>query len=90
MLFLLLWVFSLRSRPIKAVSGLFLIFYGTFRVSIEFVRLPDMHLNEAADGYLAFGWLTMGQALSAPMILAGIVLFWLAYKKNVFVERKAR
>ena len=90
MLFLLLWVFSLRSRPIKAVSGLFLIFYGTFRVAIEFVRLPDMHLNEAADGYLAFGWLTMGQALSAPMILAGIVLFWLAYKKNVFVERKAR
>ncbi|MFL2546059.1 MAG: prolipoprotein diacylglyceryl transferase [Candidatus Rariloculaceae bacterium] len=88
-LFLILWAFSLRSRPIKAVSGLFLIFYGTFRVAIEFVRLPDTHLNEAADGYLAFGWLTMGQLLSTPMILAGIVLFWLAYKENAFVERKA-
>jgi phosphatidylglycerol:prolipoprotein diacylglycerol transferase len=89
MLFVILWTFSLRSRPIKAVSGLFLIFYGVFRVVIEFVRLPDTHLNEAADGYLAFGWLTMGQVLSTPMILAGIVLFWLAYRENAFVERKA-
>ena len=60
-----------------------------FRVAIEFVRLPDTHLNEAADGYLAFGWLTMGQVLSTPMILVGIVLFWLAYRHNAFVERKA-
>ena len=38
--------------------------------------MPDLHL-----GYLAYGWLTMGQLLSAPMILAGIYMLWLAYRK---------
>jgi phosphatidylglycerol:prolipoprotein diacylglycerol transferase len=89
LLFLILWGFSLRPRPIPAVSGLFLFCYGIFRIVIEFVRLPDKHLNEAADGYLAFDWLTMGQVLSLPMVLAGIALFWFAYRDNSFVERKA-
>jgi len=89
LMFLILWTFSFRPRPIRAVSGLFLICYGIFRVSIEFVRLPDTHLNEATEGYLAFGWLTMGQVLSAPMILAGVVLFWLAYRDQTFVERRS-
>ena len=88
LLFAILWGFSLKARPIRAVSGLFLIFYGIFRVTIEFVRLPDVHLNEAAGGYLAFGWLTMGQVLSLPMIIAGAVLFWLAYRDNAFVEKR--
>ncbi len=88
-LFLILWRFSSRPRPIRAVSGLFLMCYGIFRVAVEFVRLPDQHLNEAADGYLAFGWLTMGQVLSVPMILAGVVLFWLAYRADSLIERKA-
>jgi len=86
-LFLILWGFSKRPRPIMAVSGLFLIFYGVFRVAIEFVRLPDQHMNVAADGYLAFGWLTMGQVLSAPMIVAGVMLLALAYRVNAYVER---
>ena len=89
LMFLILWTFSLRTRPIRAVSGLFLICYGVFRVSIEFVRLPDTHLNEATGGYLAFGWLTMGQILSTPMILAGVVLFGLAYRDQSFVERRS-
>ena len=88
-LFLILWSFSRKPRPIMAVSGMFLFFYGVFRVAIEFVRLPDQHLNEAADGYLAFGWLTMGQVLSAPMIIAGVILFVLAYRTNRYVERYA-
>jgi phosphatidylglycerol:prolipoprotein diacylglycerol transferase len=57
-----------------AVSGLFLLGYGVFRTAVEFVRLPD-------DGeYLAFGWLTRGQVLSVPMIVAGAVLIFLAYR----------
>ncbi len=40
----------------------------------EFFRQPDEQL-----GYLAFGWLTMGQLLSLPMIIAGAVLLYLAY-----------
>jgi phosphatidylglycerol:prolipoprotein diacylglycerol transferase len=44
---------------------------------VEFVRQPDEHL-----GFLAFDWLTMGHVLSAPMILFGLLLLWLAYRKQ--------
>lgn len=76
-LFAILWLYSARPRPVMSVSGLFLIFYGSFRFLVEFVRLPDEHL-----GYLAFGWLTMGQVLSLPMIVAGIVIFGLAHRRQ--------
>lgn len=75
-LFTLLWLYSARRPPTMAVSGAFLLGYGTFRFLIEFVRLPDAQL-----GYLAFGWVTMGQVLSTPMILAGLVLLALAYRR---------
>jgi len=76
-LFAVLWLFSARPRPTMAVSGLFLLGYGVSRFAVEFLRLPDAHL-----GYLAFGWVTMGQLLSAPMVLAGAVLMVLAYRKQ--------
>jgi phosphatidylglycerol:prolipoprotein diacylglycerol transferase len=76
-LFLVLWLFSSKPRPTMAVSGLFLVCYGTFRSLVEFVRLPDEHIQ-----YLAFGWLTMGQLLSAPMIVAGVFLLAYAYRKG--------
>ena len=60
-----------------AASGLFLLFYGLFRVLIEFVRVPDEHL-----GYLAFGWVTMGQLLSLPMIVAGVAIVTVAYTRS--------
>lgn len=72
-LFLVLWWFSRRPRPVMAVSGLFLLGYGAFRFGVEFVRVPDAQL-----GYLALDWVTMGQVLSAPMILFGIVLLLLS------------
>ncbi|WP_295454936.1 prolipoprotein diacylglyceryl transferase [uncultured Thiodictyon sp.] len=76
-LFLILWTFSSRPRPMMAVSGLFLLLYGCFRFSIEFVRTPDVQL-----GYLAFDWLTMGQILSTPMILCGALFLLLAYRRR--------
>jgi phosphatidylglycerol:prolipoprotein diacylglycerol transferase len=73
-LFLILYWFTARPRPRLAPSGLFLLCYGVFRFLIEFVRLPDADI-----GYLAFGWLTMGQLLSLPMIVAGLaMLAWAA------------
>ena len=74
-LFLILWLYSARPRPVMSVSALFLIGYGVFRFAVEFVRLPDAHL-----GYLAFGWLTMGQVLTLPMLVFGCILLWLAYR----------
>lgn len=75
--FIILWWFSSKPRPRMAVSGLFLVCYGIFRFTVEFVRQPDPQL-----GYLAFNWLTMGQVLSFPMILAGAALMALAYRRN--------
>lgn len=74
-LFVILWVFSSRPRPLRAVSGLFMLGYGVFRFAIEFVRQPDAHI-----GFVALGWLTEGQLLSAPMILFGIYLLVTAYR----------
>jgi phosphatidylglycerol---prolipoprotein diacylglyceryl transferase len=74
-LFVILWLFSARRPPRMAVSGMFALGYGVFRFAVEFVRLPDAHI-----GYLAWGWLTMGQVLSLPMVLLGITLLWLAYR----------
>lgn len=70
-LFAVLWWFSSRPRPRYAVSGLFALLYGVFRFLVEFVREPDAHL-----GYLAFGWLTMGQVLSVPLVIVGLWLLW--------------
>ena len=50
------------------VSGLFLLFYGLFRVSLESVREPDVGMPAFPFG------LTMGTLLSLPMILAGAAL----------------
>lgn len=56
-------------RPRGTFIGLFLAMYGVFRFLVEFVREPDVQI-----GYLWGGWLTMGQVLSVPLIVAGIVL----------------
>jgi phosphatidylglycerol:prolipoprotein diacylglycerol transferase len=72
-LFLILWFFSARPRPTMSVTGLFLLCYGVFRFVVEFYRTPDADL-----GFLALGWLTMGQLLSAPMIVAGILMLLIA------------
>ncbi len=74
LLFLILWIYSLRPRPMMAISGLFLFCYGLFRFAVEFVRMPDAHI-----GYLAFDWFTMGQLLTLPMLVAGLVLISMAY-----------
>lgn len=78
-LFAVLWWFSLRRPPIRTVSGLFLVLYGTFRILVEFLRVPDEHL-----GYLALDWLTMGQVLSVPMVLFGAYLLWSGYRRQVY------
>jgi phosphatidylglycerol:prolipoprotein diacylglycerol transferase len=74
LLFILLWQYSSRKRPLGAVSCLFLIGYGVFRFSAEFFREPDDFL-----GLLALD-LSMGQWLSVPMMLAGVALLVRAYR----------
>ena len=76
-LFLIVWLFSAKPRPTMAVSGVFALSYGIFRFLVEFVRQPDAQL-----GYLAFGWVTMGQVLSLPLIMVGVALLTLAYGRR--------
>jgi phosphatidylglycerol:prolipoprotein diacylglycerol transferase len=51
--------------------------YGVFRFAVEFVRVPDEN-----RGYLLFGWVTMGQLLSLPMVLAGLAMLAYAYQRR--------
>jgi len=73
LLFIILWIYSKKPRATKAISGLFLMFYGLFRIMVEFVRQPDAHMG--VQGFVAMQWLTMGMILSFPMILLGLYLF---------------
>ncbi len=69
LLFTLMWLYSAKARPAKSVSAMFLILYGLFRFIAEFYREPDLGI-----GFVAFNWLTMGQLLSLPMIVGGLLL----------------
>mgnify|MGYP001824190499 CR=1 FL=1 len=72
-LFFILWFYSARPRPVASVSGLFLLLYGAFRFIVEFAREPDAYL-----GFVLLDWMTMGQILSLPMIVAGLVIMYLS------------
>lgn len=69
---------KLPPRPRGTFVGCFLVLYGVFRFIIEFVREPDAQL-----GYLWGGWLTMGQVLSAPLVVAGIALLVWAWNRQL-------
>ena len=75
LLLLLSW---LAARPAVRdrhgiLTGVFLIWYGCCRIFIEFFREPDPQL-----GYLLWGFVTMGQVLSLPMLAVGAYLIWRA------------
>ncbi|HTI18683.1 MAG TPA: prolipoprotein diacylglyceryl transferase [Trinickia sp.] len=74
-LFLVLWFFSRKPRPVGATSAVFLIGYGLARFIVEFAREPDDFL-----GLLALGF-SMGQWLSLPMIAVGITLLAWSYRR---------
>jgi len=63
------------------VTGMFLLLYGIFRTAVEFVREPDAHI-----GYIYGEWLTMGQVLSFPMAVFGVIFLVMAYRNNVNTE----
>jgi phosphatidylglycerol:prolipoprotein diacylglycerol transferase len=83
-LFGVLWWWSSRPRPRYSVAGLFALIYGLGRFLVEFVREPDSHL-----GYLAFGWLTMGQVLSLPLVALGLYWLWRSRRSPTLQPRLA-
>lgn len=77
-LFFILKAFSQKQRKDGSVCGMFLLMYSIFRFSIEFIREPDYNL-----GYLAWGWLTMGQILCVPMLIVGMSLIFFRSKNSI-------
>jgi len=67
--FALVGWFARKPRARGTLAGLFLVWYALVRIGVEFVRVPDAQI-----GYLMQDWLTMGQLLSWPMLLAGVWL----------------
>lgn len=81
-LFAIVFWYTRKPRPQLAPSGLFLLCYGIFRFAVEFFREPDRHI-----GFDALGWLTRGQLLSLPMILAGLGFLLFAYWRGAATRR---
>lgn len=77
LLFVILLWFTRAPRPPWSAAGLFLLGYGIFRSTAEFFRQPDAHI-----GFDALGWLTRGQMLSLPMIIAGAAIMIWAYRRG--------
>lgn len=76
-LFVLVFWFSQKSRPLGAVSGVFLVAYGSLRIFSEFFREPDSHIT-----FDLYSRVTRGQLLSVPMILLGLGLLLVAYLQS--------
>ncbi|MEN9724618.1 MAG: Prolipoprotein diacylglyceryl transferase [Pseudomonadota bacterium] len=80
LLFLILWIYSNKPRATGTVSALFLMGYGAFRFAVEFTREPDANL-----GLLNLG-LSMGQWLSLPMVIVGLVMFFYHREKTISIR----
>ena len=78
-LFLILYLLcNINSKKNKfgLISCYFLFFYGLFRFFLEFLREPDSHLG------LYYSFFTMGQLLSFPMVLIGVIIYLKYYNES--------
>ncbi len=80
LLFVVLWIYSRKSRPYLAVSGMFAAGYGCARFFTEYFRMPDYEV------FIGPWTISAGQMLSLPMIVLGIALLLIAYKKPPAAE----
>jgi phosphatidylglycerol:prolipoprotein diacylglycerol transferase len=75
LLFIVLWLYARKPRPYLAVSGVFALGYGCARFFTEYFRMPDYEVSFV-------GWtISAGQMLSLPMIVLGLILLFVAYRK---------
>ena len=76
LLFIVLWMYSRKPRPRLAVSGVFALGYGCARFFTEYFRTPDYEVHFAG------ATISAGQMLSVPMIVLGLVLIIVAYRRQ--------
>jgi phosphatidylglycerol---prolipoprotein diacylglyceryl transferase len=76
LVFVIMWFFARKQRPMMAVSGLFAVLYGCARFFTEYFRTPEFEVH-------VFGATFSGsQIYSIPMVLLGITLLILAYTRD--------
>ena len=80
LLFIVLWLYSRKPRPYLAVSGVFAVGYGCARFSTEYFRIPDYEV------FIGPWIISAGQMLSLPMIVLGMALLFITYKKPPTAE----
>jgi len=79
LLFIILQGYARKRQPKGVLSGLFLMWYGIFRIVAECFREPDFN-----QGFIALEWITKGQILSLPMIMVGLfILFYAKYPRRI-------
>lgn len=78
LLFIVLWLYSRKPRPYLAVSGVFAAGYGCARFYTEYFRIPDYEV------FIGPWIISAGQMLSLPMIVLGMALLFIAYKKTAY------
>jgi len=76
LLFIVLWLYARKPRPRLAVSGVFALGYGCARFFTEYFRIPDYEVHFAGVTISA------GQMLSVPMIVLGLILIFIAYRRQ--------
>ncbi|WP_374121245.1 prolipoprotein diacylglyceryl transferase family protein [Streptomyces sp. WAC00276] len=59
-------------------AGLFLIGYGAFRIIVEFFPPARRAVYRCSAQYIS-----MGQILSIPMIVAGVIMMVWAYRRSL-------
>ena len=82
-LFILLWTIWKTSPPPGTLFWSFITGYGICRMIVEFFREPDARL-----GFI-LGSFSMGQLLSFPMIVVGVLMLALAYQRRVAMQPKS-
>ena len=89
LLFLILYTLAMKGALKKPglITGVFASGYGMARFLVEYVRVPDIQFFSESNPYgFAFRvgdfGITMGQCLSLPMILVGLILILGALKRT--------
>jgi phosphatidylglycerol:prolipoprotein diacylglycerol transferase len=75
-LFFILWLVRRSQAPTGVVLWVFLTGYGLFRSFVELFREPDQQLG------FFFGTFTMGQLQSLPLVIIGVTMIVISYRRK--------
>lgn len=84
LLFTTLWLVGRRSTPPGTLCWTFIAGYGVCRMFVELFREPDLHLG------FVLGPFSMGQLLSAPMVMLGLFMLVWGYHKRSLEQARSQ